>query len=261
MGFFDLFKKKEPHASTLDFETLFQKAAGEPAYRAEFYRRLFSEEVFVLKVEEPGDENVESGQTYTTKESTGLILKSFEDGRIPVFTSIARIFDNNIIKERVTYIGLKGEALFATNRGCTFLVNPFSTHSKEILPGEIDTIISGKIFTGNAKTLLIKQETKVQLGQPAIYPTEIVNSLKELFSTNPAVRAAYLGWIYDASSGEPPHYIFGIDAKGDIQKLLESAGFIARHFLKPDEFVDFFRIDGDTGVSGYLKSTTPFFKR
>lgn len=118
------------------------------------------------------------------------------------------------------------------------------------------------ILTDRAKMITIEKETKVQIGQPARYPTDMVNALVKLFSERPMVEAAYLGWIFNPESGEPPHYVFALDTEGDLQSLTEEAGFIAKQYLGKSEFVDFIVISENVGVSDYfLTQTTPFYKR
>jgi hypothetical protein len=259
MGLFDLFKKKSDHQTSngLTLETLVQKAATEPAYRAEFYKRLLSDELVVLTEKSGLPEG-----NQTLEQDTKVNIVSYADGKIPVFTSTARIFDKGVVKEQVEYMQMKGENLFGLAKGATFLLNPYSDYGKELLPDEVARMLSGNILTDTAKTITIQKETKVQIGQPAKYPTDIINSLKVLFANKPNVKAAYLGWIYNPDSGEPPHYIFGLDADGDLQSVTKEAGFTAKQFLGKDEFVDFIKVDNKTGVSSYfLKSVEPFYKR
>jgi hypothetical protein len=157
---------------------------------------------------------------------------------------------------------LKGEDLFNTTKGAALILNPYSGYGKELVPAEIEQMLNGTILTSSHRKITIAKETSVQIGQPANYPTEIVNTLSNLFSKNANVNAAYVGWIYNPSSGQPPHYIFAIDGKGDLQNLTDQAGFIAQQYLKPDEFVDFFRINNKGGISDYfLKETKPFYRK
>ena len=157
---------------------------------------------------------------------------------------------------------MKCENLFHLAKGATFLLNPYSDYGKELLSDEVEKMLSGNILNVNAKTITIQKETKVQIGQPTKYPTDIINSLKVLFADKPNIKAAYLGWIYNPDSGEPPHYIFGLDADGDIQSVTQEAGFTAQQFLGEDELVDFILVDNKPGVSSYfLKSVEPFYKR
>lgn len=259
MGLFDIFKKKPNRAisNDLTLETLVQKAATEPAYRAEFYKRLLADELVVITEKSGLPEG-----NHTLEQDTKVNIVSYADGKIPVFTSTERIFDKGVVKEQVEYMQMKGENLFRLAKGATFLLNPYSDYGKELLPDEVEKMLSGNILNVNAKTITIQKETKVQIGQPTKYPTDIINSLKVLFADKPNIKAAYLGWIYNPDSGEPPHYIFGLDADGDIQSVTQEAGFTAQQFLGKDELVDFILVDNKPGVSSYfLKSVEPFYKR
>lgn len=259
MGLFDIFKKKLDQQTNngLTLETLVQKAVTEPAYRAEFYKRLLSDDLVVL-TEKSG---LPEGNRIL-EQNTKVNIVSYADGKIPVFTSTERIFDKGIVKEQVEYMQMKGENLFGLAKGATFLLNPYSDYGKELLPNEVERMLSGNILTDTAKTITIQKETNVQIGQPAKYPTDIVNSLKVLFANKPNVKAAYLGWIYNPDSGEPPHYIFGLETDGDIHSVTQEAGFTAKQFLSKDEFVDFIKVDNKSGISSYfLKSVEPFYKR
>ena len=256
MGLFDLFRKKTDTGSVGEnqLEAVLKKAAAEPAFRPEFYKRLVSDNLVVLTARSELPDG-----TQTLKENSQVSLVTFQDGKIPVFTSTNRIFDKDIVKEQVPYLQLNGQDLFQMARGATFILNPYSDYGKELPPHEIESILDGSIFSGNHKKITIQQETQVQIGQPAKYPTEMVNSLKTLFATKRSVKKAYLGWIFDPASGEPPHYMIGLDAT-DIQNTIQEAGFTAQQFLSEGEMVNFMQID-DSGVSNYLvKQTRPFYE-
>lgn len=260
MGLFDnIFKKKQKGQTLKDnlpLEQLLQKAATEPVFRAEFYKRLLTDELVVITQ----NSNVQEGR-HVLQQNTSVNIVSYPDGKIPVFTSTDRIFDKGIVKEQVEYMQMTGENLFGLAKGVTFLLNPYSDYGKELLPDEIERLLKGTILTDTTKTLTIEKETQVQIGQPIKYPTDIVNSLKKLFSERPNVKAGYLGWIFNPESGEPPHYIFALDVDGDLQNLTQEAGFAAKQFLEQHEFVDFIKID-NSGLSNYfLKQTKPFYER
>lgn len=259
MGLFSIFKNKHRYQTntSLTLEELVEKAATEPAYRAEFYKRLLSDELVVL-TENSG--LLEGRQNLET--DTNVSIVSYDDGKIPVFTSPEKIFEKGVIKEQVEYMQMTGQNLFSLAKGATFLLNPYSDYGKELLSDEVERMLSGTILTDTAKRITIQQKTNFEIGQPTIYPTDIVNSLKVLFANKPNVRAAYLGWIFSSDNGEPPHYIFGLDADGDLQTINQEAGFTVKQFLSKDEFVDFIKVDNNPGVSSYfLKTVEPFYKR
>jgi len=259
MGLFDIFKKKtEPTFDNENrLETVLRKAATEAAFRPEFYEKLLSEKLVVLTAKTTLPDGVQ-----TLEKDTDVGIVSLQDGKIPVFTSTGKIFDKGIIKEEVPFLEMKGEDLFNLAKGATFVLNPYSDYGKELLPNEIESILNGTILTENHKKIVVEKETNVQIGQPTKYPTEIINSLKILFASKPNVKKAYLGWIYDPSSGEAPHYIFGLDVEGDVQTITNEAGFTVKEYLKQDEFVDFIKIENKVGLSDYfVKQTKPFYER
>ena len=256
MGFFDIFKNKSSDKKDLTLEELLQKAAKEPAFRADFYKRLVSDKLVVITE----GSNIPHGEQ-VLKESTKVNLVSYPDGKIPVFTSEERIFDKGVIKEKIQFLEMAGKDLFALAKGATFLLNPYSDYGKELLPNEIEQILNGTILTSNSKVIEVQKPTKVQVGQPAKYPTEIVNSLQKLFVERTNVNAAYVAWIYDTSSGQPPHYIFAIDGNGDLQSVMNEAGFTAQQILGKNEIIDFMRIDNTGGINNYFLKQQPFYKR
>ncbi|HEY0030201.1 MAG TPA: enhanced serine sensitivity protein SseB C-terminal domain-containing protein [Bacteroidia bacterium] len=258
MGIVDLFRNKsnQEDPSQESFETVLRKAASEPAYRPEFYKRLLTENLIVLTDGKTLPEGIS-----TLEEDTSINIASFPDGKIPLFTSVPKIFEKGINTEHIPYLEMKGADIFVMAKGATFILNPYSDFGKELLPQEIENLLNGTIFTDTHKKLTIKKESEIRIGQPAEYPTEIVNSLKILFQTKSSVKAAYLGFIHDPSTEEPPHLIFAIDADADqMQDIVNEAGFTARQFLKADEIVDFIRIDM-SGLSEYFLQTEPFYKK
>ena len=263
MGFFDIFKNKATQQRQVDFsnenviEKSLRKASTEPAYRAEFYKNLLAEKLVVLTDKTQLPEGVQILQ-----EDTNVNIITLPDGKIPVFTSTSKIFDKGVIKQEVPYLEMKGEDLFTFATGATFILNPYSDYAKELLPGEIESLLKGTILTDNHKQITVQQDTQVQIGQPANYPTKIVNSLKALFAERPSVRAAYLGWIFNPSAGEPPHLIFALDIDGDKQTITNEAGYTAQQLSNPNDIIDFIQIDNKGGLSDYFTNQTkPFYVR
>ncbi|HSH66153.1 MAG TPA: enhanced serine sensitivity protein SseB C-terminal domain-containing protein [Bacteroidia bacterium] len=259
MGQFDISKKKT--GTTFDnenlLETVLRKSTTEVAYRQEFYKRLLSDRLVVLTTKMNAKEiNENFGKE---KKVNVLLLK---DGRIPVFTSKGKIFDKGIIKQEVTFMEIKGKDLFTLSKGATFVLNPYSDYGKELLPNEIGDMLNGKLAVDNPAKIVTKKETKIQIGQPVNYPMGMVNALKTLFAEQPPVKNAFLGWISNPASGQPPHYIFALDVESDVQTIINEAGAVVKQFLQPNEIVDFIQVDNNGGLSDYFqKKTSPFYVR
>ncbi len=231
---------------------MLKKAASDPTIRADFYKKLLSEELLILS----DQVGLSAGKQVLQKDTTVKIV-SFGDGKIPVFTSTDRIFDKGVIKEQVNYLAAKGEDLFNFAKGATFLLNPYSDYGKELLPNEIEELLSGRLFHSLTRTINIQKETQALIDQPVNYPTNIIHALNQLFQSTPAVKAAYLGWMQFPNTDEPPHYVFCIDADGDTQLLYNTAGQLVQQFLKSGEFVDFV----SKGTFGYFDTIAPFYKK
>ncbi|MFT3794280.1 enhanced serine sensitivity protein SseB C-terminal domain-containing protein [Flavobacterium sp.] len=254
MSFFDFFKKKpetQP-SEPLSLEALLQKAATEPAFRAEFSKRLPNEQLIIIT--EGSDRQGE----HTLEADTTVNILSLNDGRLPVFTSNDRIFDQNVIKEEVHMVQIKASDLFVMTKGATLVINPFSQCGKDLLPHEIEQMLDGGLRT--SKKITIEKETQVQIGQPAKYPDALIASLQKLFAERPNVSKAYIGWLYNPKSSDPPHYLFSIEVNGDFQSLFDEVGFTAEEYLEPKEVIDIVRFGVGT-LDDYFESTEPFYKR
>lgn len=124
----------------MDFETLMEKAASEPAYRPEFYNRILQENLMVIPMNmgpRSGERVLEAGESVS--------IYAFPNGSIPVFTSTERIYDKDIVTEQVQFLQMTGEGLFNLAKGATFILNPYSDFGKELLPDEIERILNGTI--------------------------------------------------------------------------------------------------------------------
>ncbi|MFP9098808.1 enhanced serine sensitivity protein SseB C-terminal domain-containing protein [Flavobacterium sp. RHBU_24] len=258
MGLFDFFKKKNPpqeHPLT-PFEEIMKKASGDVAYRAAFYKELIANKLTVIT---SGDEPYQEGEK-VLREATIVGIYSYADGRIPVFTSPGRIMDKNIIKERVRFMEMNATDLLKIIGGATILLNPYSDFGKELLPAEVKRILDGTIL-GSHKQMVMEKDTQVRIGQPAVYPHDIVNNLCRLYKERPTVKAAYIAWIHYPESNEPPHYIFALDISGDKSEVFSETGFIAKQSLKPEEFIDIVKLSSSgEGIDNYFLSQEPFYR-
>lgn len=238
----------------LSLEELLQKAADEPAYRAEFYKKLLFENLFAIVRES----DLQPGR-HVLKEKQKVKIATHLDGKVLVFTSPQRFFDRGVIKEEVKYLRAPSKLLFKLTKGAILLLNPYSDYGTELLPTEIEAILNGTIFT--APETIIKEGGIIHIGQPANYPTKAVNSLKLLFSRKPNVKAAYLGWIFDPSSNDPPHYILALKCDSDSKNVIGETIFTAKETLKPGEIIDVVSLKGPGLDDSFVKSMMPFYKK
>jgi len=251
MDLFSFLKKKQIH----NFETLLQKAADNSSYRAEFIKRLLAENFFIITNNKIGVEGL-------NKLEAGMNVNVFmlKDGRVPIFTSTDRIFDKGIIKKEVQFLEAKGEDIFEFLKGASLILNPYSDYSKEFTPEEVERVLNGTYF--NSRQIVVEKASEVRIGRPAKYPTEVVKSLIKLFSSKPDVNAAYVAWIHDPATPDPPHYIFAIRTIGDWGVISEEAGSLVQQILGFEEIFDFFQLKKDGFLNEYFNSEVqPFYKK
>ncbi len=250
MGIFDFLKPDptvapEP-AATL--EELLIQAAADPAYRPEFYRRLLLEPLFFFSTGDPD----------TTRESNPMLISYLKDGRVPIFTSPARIFDKGVVTSAVAQYQMKGRDLLEMLPGKTLMLNPYSDFGKELVPVEIEQLLAGTVLS-TGDQIKLEKDTQITIGQPAVYPTEMVQALARLLSQQPRVRAAYLAWMHNPASSEPPHYIICLDTEGKMGAISNEVAFVAQQFLGKTEILDIMQAD-NSNLADYFQQTKPFYE-
>lgn len=144
MGLFDIFKKKKTDATfpENEIERCLIEASSDLGAQKAFYQKVLWNQLFVLT---DGKSSFKEGLD-ESEENVSVRFVTFDDGKIPVFTSTNRIFDKGIIKEEVTYLSLKGQDLFAIAKGASFVLNPYTNYAKVLIPEEIESIMNGTIY-------------------------------------------------------------------------------------------------------------------
>lgn len=241
-------------------EEILRLAANEPAHRPQFCEILMNSQVFLLGTTGESSTN----GTVDLKAGSSIQIQHWQkpDGSpvIPFFSSI-EILKSSIESEE-SYLALPVRSLFEITLGATLFLNPRSDYGKEFVPHEVEQLLSIGISHAPS-TRVVEKETKVLLGQPAEYPSQMVDSVTQLLAKHSNVKKAYLALMHDTSIDEKPHLIIGIDAEGDIEKIMREAGNVAGDTAPDGEFVDLYRVnENDSGLSDYLKNqTTPFYER
>jgi len=240
-----------------DLEKSLVNAAIHPSQRPQFYRDLLEADVFVIHTGE-SSLRVQNGVLQSPAE---LKIPSIQrDGQswLPIFSSLQRL--REFIRSDATYIQIKARDFFKITRGAYVILNPGSDYGKEFTPQEIECMLDGSIFQPD-QVYVARKETRVLIGQPAVYPHKLVEALSEYFATNRRVNRAYLAQFFNPETDEKPHLLIGIEGSGDWERLVGEAGMVASEVMGSGEFVDFIRLDGNSGIARYMKSTKPFYRR
>lgn len=256
MKLFDFFKKKpiKKEEDKSKLELLLLKNKQNADYFSELFNELLENELIIIT----HNNEMPEGQ-HDLHQQSSMNIVTYPEGQIPVFTDIARIYDNNDIREQVQYIKINGLDLFTLAKGATFIINPYSDSCKEFLPAEVEQWL--KEFETKSE-LSMEKVSDIQIGQPGNYPNEMVNRLAAFFATRREVLSAYVGWIFNQNDNKDPHYIIGIKANEDSKTLVKAACDIALEALPPTESVDIVVLNRRSKISDFLiNETKPFYQR
>lgn len=157
---------------------------------------------------------------------------------------------------------LPARSLFEMTKGSSLVLNPKSDYGKEFFPNEIEALLSEGV-NRLPERRVVQKATKVMLGQPANYPSKMVESLTELFSKHDNVKAAYLALMHDPSQDEKPHLVIGLEANGEIDSVVRAAGVVAGDCAPNGEPADLMLVKrGESGLSEYfVRDVKPFYER
>ncbi|MDA8621999.1 enhanced serine sensitivity protein SseB C-terminal domain-containing protein [Psychrosphaera sp.] len=241
-------------------EELLRLAADEPAHRPEFCSVLLQSTVFVLG--DTGEIPTESGEVDLLAGSK-INIQNWEkqDGSpvIPFFTSLDVL--SKALDSEQSYLELPVRSLFEMTMGSVLFLNPKSDYGKEFVPQEVEQLLNNGI-SQTASQRVVEKETTVLLGQPSNYPTEMIDSLTQLFVKHKQVKKAYVALMHDKSIDEKPQLLIGVQGDGDLELAIREAGYVAGDTAPKGEAVDLFKINLDEeGISQYLISTAPFYER
>jgi hypothetical protein len=114
-------------------------------------------------------------------------------------------------------------------------------------------------FSRRKSEVVIKENTKIMLGQPANYPYEMVNALSSFFKKNKEIESAYV-FLAHKEGDQKPNLLLIIDFTGDKAVLFPRIAAVAQDFLGEDEYIDLIPLDSNFGKDA-INDSTPFYKR
>ncbi|KAB0626589.1 enhanced serine sensitivity protein SseB [Acinetobacter gandensis] len=251
-------------------ESLFAKAVHEPAYRPEFLQQLLAANVYCVGHTDRNDTAIDIQERHLSTGSN-IQLKSWDDDEytsvLPFFTSLEKM--RLAISEEESFICLPAKTLFEMTFGSRLVLNPQSPDaSKDFIPDEIDYLLKGEFGT-SPENYLIEEDTEILIGQPADYPTFMVEQLTILFATETDVKAAYLAQMFNQRRDEEPSLLIGLElneglSKEHVQDLHSKISRVAYDSMQEQGLVDLIHMldDDQEGVVAYLRDETePFYVR
>lgn len=242
-----------------ELEESLLKAIQEPEYRPQFYRDLANATLFIIQhgvplPKEHGRHEMQSGEQIQ-------IMQVEANGKqyIPVFSALLRL--QPMITGESAYLGMNALELFQLTRGSSLLLNPGSEFCKELSVGEIAEIIDGTIGKP-VETRVAEQDVSVEIGQPANYPVELVETLKKLFAKDKRVKRAWIAQFLDPRVDQKPHSILAIEVTKDYEAVMADIGVVVNGIEIPDPPLDIIQITGNDGIEEYFTDELkPFYVR
>lgn len=234
-------------------EVLLRKAAIDSGYRPQFYKELINSKVCVLVKNSLG----ESQNNYN---DISIVNLQDENGNniIPIFSSVMQI--KKTVKNAVNYIIVDAKTFFYNTLGETLVLNPMSDYGKELLPNEIKSLLNGTIFDV-PPTITLKKGEHIFIGQPEVFPREVVKQLKILLSQESKIDFAYIAQVFGQKPDDKSHLVVALKGHGDLTKIIADAAMVVRAVIDKDEYVDFVSLDQDDEISTYMKELEPFYRR
>ena len=237
-----------------ELETRLEQAATEAAHRPAFFRTLMESTVWV-----PG--TAAEGEAVVADSALDLQHWEKDDGTsvIPFFTSLEAL--QQAVDDEQAFVVMPVRTLFEMTLGETLFLNAKLPTGKEFTPREISHLI------GDESSPLSQQEvleggTSLLLSEVSEPPAQMIDSLTTLFKTLKTVKRAYLCSIKEGAD-QPANLLIGIEAEGDIERVIHEAGSVATDTLPGDEPIDICEVvEGEKGISHFMMAhITPFYEK
>lgn len=217
--------------------------------RPAFYQALLQENILMVLAP---DENIGLGEVQLT-EGQQIQLQVLQDGRLPIFTSEARLSDGGMDAASVSWVTIPGQAFFGMTQGQDCVLNPFSPAGKLLPAAEIQALLAGQLG-GDGSAL--PTDAQVTLGAPAELPEGLAESLVAFGEANPAIRKIYLAQMQLVGNDNlPPRLLLGFDTTDQNPEFMQQLGPALEGRTGDFQHVDLMLIDleSDEGVNPYFR--------
>jgi hypothetical protein len=238
-----------------ELERSLMQAASEPAHRPQFYRDFLASEIYVLPV---GD--LPETKDGIVQSDTTLALQHIEaNGKscLPFFSSVPRL--QAVIREERKFLKMAVRPFLEMTKGATLLLNPGSDYGKEFLLDEVSRLIDGSMFEPQGRHV-VERATEILIGEPAKYPTKLVESLQHLYRKMPQVRTAYLAHYFNPSKDKEPGLLVAVDTAGDWGHIVAESGICAQGLTPDHDHVDFVQLQ-QSSLADHFAKVKPFYKQ
>ena len=217
--------------------------------RPAFYEALLNENILMVLAP---DEHIGLGEVQLT-EGQQIQLQVLQDGRLPIFSSEARLSDGGMDAGTVSWVAIPGQAFFGMTQGQDCVLNPFSPAGKLLPAAEIQALLAGQLSGGGSA---LPADAQVTLSVPEVLPEGLAESLVEFGTANPNIRKIYLAQMQlVGNDSQPPRLLLGFDAADQNPEFMQQLGPALEGRTGDFQHVDLMLIDldSDEGVNPYFR--------
>ncbi|MDO7886764.1 enhanced serine sensitivity protein SseB C-terminal domain-containing protein [Hymenobacter cheonanensis] len=215
--------------------------------RPAFYQALLQENILMVLAP---DDNVGTGEVQLT-EGQQIQLQVLQDGRLPIFTSEARLSDGGMDASTIAWTPIPGQAFFAMTQGQDCVLNPFSPAGKLLPAAEIQALLMGQLGQGGG----LPADAQVTLSAPEL-PEGLGESLARFGADNADIRAIYVAQMQLAGDdSQPPRLLLGFDTISHDPDFMQQLGPALEGRTGTFQHVDLMLLDltSQEGVNPYFQ--------
>ncbi|GAB3740286.1 hypothetical protein GCM10027594_20280 [Hymenobacter agri] len=237
-------------------EQLLLMAATEEQARPAFYQALLQEEILMILAPMEG---IEPGEV-TLNEGQEIQLQVLNDGKLPIFSSPARLTDGGIDNGPVSYVRIPGHAFFNMIQGQDCVLNPFSPAGKLLPKDELAALLAGQL-TGPLSPA--GGDAQVMLSQPAELPQAVADAVAAWAAGQHYIEAAYLAQMQVATNPEVPRLLLGLVSSNPDPSFMQELGPVLEGKTEAYQFIDLMllNLESEEGVNPYFRSIEPFYRK
>ncbi|AIZ64110.1 hypothetical protein PK28_11120 [Hymenobacter sp. DG25B] len=241
-------------------EAALLQAAQDPNSRALFYRELLRQNLVVLPAFE--EENPATG-LIIPEPGMQIQLQVLNDGKLPVFSSLDRVYENGAVSGDVAYMLISGLDYFRMVQGAECVLNPFSPFGKLLTVPELEDLLAGNLSGADEEEDSSLADKRVSLDQPAERPEALIHAVRIFGASHPAIESVYLAQLTVEDNPAPPRLLLGFIIDNEDTSLFPEMGPILQGHLQQDQTIDLMLINpsAEDPLANYFRGTEPIYQR
>lgn len=224
-------------------EGLLKQACEAAAWRPAFYRQLLDSRVLVILPDETMMQHV------ARPDRVHFVQWKRIDGTaaIPFFSSARAFFE--AVPHGAKCLVLDTRQLLELTRGAILHLNPYSEFNLEVMPSDVDTLLSnGALVVPEPFTL--KSNRQLSFRRVVNPPVPLLVALTLLYSQLPQVQNAYLASVTGLYDDARESLLLGLDVDGDPEPVVRDSGLVIRDTYQGPYDLDIVRLKpGDAALS------------